>query len=87
MAETNLKTLIKETLKQEAFGDVEDLVDVSDGPDDEIHVVVITRKFDDLEPQERSDLIWDVLQKDLDSRLWSRISLAVGASPEEVKAI
>jgi hypothetical protein len=87
MAETNLKTLIKETLKQGAFSDVEDLVDVSDGPDDEIHVVVITRKFDDLEPQERSDLIWDVLQKDLDARLWSRISLAVGASPEEVKAI
>jgi stress-induced morphogen len=45
MADTRLKTKIKTILKSSAFRDPDDAVYVSDGSDDNIHVVVVSEKF------------------------------------------
>ncbi len=87
MAEQALKTRIHDALKQAYFNDSDDLVDVSDGDDDEsIHVVVVSRKFDGKHLKDKNDLIWSVLVQELKPEEWGRVSLSVGASPEEIKA-
>ena len=86
MADEILKHKIQCALKAGRFRDSEDLVDVSDGADGNIHVVVVSRKFDGRRMKEKNDLIWDELEKHLSADEWGQISLTVGASPEEVKA-
>ena len=58
----------------------------SDGPDDSIHVVIVSRKFDGRRMKEKNDLIWSVLVQNLSPEEWGKVSLSVGASPEEIKA-
>lgn len=86
MAEAILKQKIRNVLRSAYFKDPDDLVDVSDGPDDSIHVVIVSRKFDGHRMQEKNDLIWSVLVKDLRPEEWGKVSLSVGTSPEEIKA-
>jgi hypothetical protein len=86
MADSKLKAKIYDVLKRGVFNDPDDLVDVSDGPDDGIHVVVVSRKFDGKRMREKNDLIWAELTKGLKKSEWKLITLSVGASPEEVKA-
>lgn len=86
MADCQLKRKIHDELKRDTFKDPEDLVDVSDGPDDSIHVVIVSRKFDGHRMKEKNDLIWSVLVNRLSPMEWGKISLSVGASPEEIKA-
>ncbi len=86
MADERLKKKIWEVLKQGYFKDPEDLVDVSDGPDDNIHVVIVSRKFDGRRMKEKNDLIWSDLLQNLAPEEWGKVSLSIGASPEEIKA-
>jgi acid stress-induced BolA-like protein IbaG/YrbA len=86
MADLHLKAKIHDILKQGYFSDSNDLVDVSDGPSDGIHVVVVSRKFDGRRMKEKNDLIWSELVKHLRDEEWGLITLSVGASPEELKA-
>jgi stress-induced morphogen len=86
MAESQLKQKIHNVLKSAYFKDAEDLVDVSDGPDDSIHVVIVSRKFDGRRMKEKNDLIWSVLVQNLQPDEWGKVSLSVGTSPEEIKA-
>ncbi len=86
MADGTLKRKIYDVLKQAYFKDPDDLVDVSDGSGDNVHVVVVSRKFDGLRMREKHDLIWSVLAHNLQPVEWGKISLSVGASPEEIKA-
>lgn len=86
MAEAQLKQRIRDVLKGVYFKDAEDLVDVSDGPDDSIHVVIVSRKFDGRRMREKNDLIWSVLVNNLQPEEWGKVSLSVGTSPEEIKA-
>jgi len=88
MAESQLelKIKIRNVLKGAYFKDPEDLVDVSDGPDDSIHVVIVSRKFDGHRMKKKNDLIWSVLVKNLCPEEWGKVSLSVGTSPEEIKA-
>jgi acid stress-induced BolA-like protein IbaG/YrbA len=86
MADERLKKKIWEVLKQGYFKDPEDLVDVSDGPDDNIHVVIVSRKFDGRRMKEKNDLIWSDLIQNLAPEEWGKVSLSIGASPEEIKA-
>ena len=46
MADELLKVKIRDVLKENYFQDLDDLVDVSDGPDDSIHLIIVSRKFD-----------------------------------------
>ena len=86
MAEAQLKQRVHEALKNTYFNDAEDLVDVSDGPDDAIHVVIVSRKFNGRRMKEKNDLIWSVLVQNLRPEEWGKVSLSVGTSPEEIKA-
>jgi hypothetical protein len=87
MAEQQVRERIHDVLKGGYFKDPEDLVDVSDGPDDSIHVVIVSRKFDKHpRMKEKHDLIWSELTRNLPQEQWSKISLSIGVSPEEIKA-
>ncbi len=80
-----IKQKIQETLKTGYFNDIKDFVDVSDGYDDLIHVVVVSRKFEGHRPRIRIKLIWDELLKRLSDEEWGYVSLLIGATPEEVR--
>jgi len=86
MADASLKQKIEDTLRSGYFNDPKDLVDVSDGLDDNIHVVVVSRKFDGRRVREKHDLIWSVLIGKLTPEEWGRVTLSIGVSPEEIKA-
>ena len=86
MATSEAKRKILDVLKGDDFKDPDDLVDVSDGPDDSIHLVIVSRKFDGHRMKEKNDLIWSVLVKKLLPEEWGKVSLSVGASPDEIKA-
>jgi stress-induced morphogen len=86
MADEQLKQHIHATLKQIYFSDEDDLVDVSDGPDDSVHLVVVSRKFDGMRLKDKNDLVWKLLYGNLPQEAWERISLAICTSPEEIKA-
>ena len=87
MAEVEIKRRIRDILKTAYFNDADDYVDVSDGEDDNVHVVVVSHKFDGRRLKEKNDLIWSVLQANLSPDEWGRVTLSVGASPEELKAL
>jgi hypothetical protein len=36
--------------------------------------------------KEKHDLIWSELTQNLEAEEWNKISLSIGASPEEIKA-
>ena len=86
MADTQLKQKIHDELKKAYFKGVDDLVDVSDGPDDSGHVVIVSRKLDGKRMKEKNDLIWSIFVNNLQPEEWGKISLSIGASPEEIKA-
>ena len=52
-----LKQKIHSLLKAGCFNDTKDFVDVSDGFDDLIHVVVVSRKFNGHTMIDRGDII------------------------------
>lgn len=87
MASKTLKQKIYNSLKSGYFSETTDLVDVSDGFDDLVHVVIISRKFDGKLARERHDLIWSELTRQLSNEEWAHVSLSVGASPEDVKTL
>ena len=86
MADDVLKQKVHDVLKGVYFSAPDDLVDVSDGPDDSIHVVIVSRKFDGRRMKEKNDLIWSILAKNLLPEEWGQITLSIGTSPEELKA-
>ena len=86
MADEVLKHHIRDVLKDGYFNDIDDLVDISDGPDDSIHVVVVSRKFDGRRMKGKNDLIWAELTRHLTPEQWGLVSLSIGVSPEEIKA-
>ena len=87
MADVQLKQKIRDVLRGSYFQDPdENLVDVSDGPGDSIHLVIVSRQFDGLRMKAKSDLIWSVLSQKLKPEEWGKVSLSIGASPEEIKA-
>lgn len=86
MAESQLKQKIHDVLKNAYFKDARDYVDVSDGSGDDIHLVIISPKFDGQRMKEKNDLIWSILVQHLRPEEWGKVSLSIGASPEEIKA-
>ena len=85
MSDKDLKQKIREVLKSGYFQDPEDLVDISDGPDDSIHVVIVSRKFEGYRMKKKHDLIWSELSQKLAPEEWGKVSLSIGVSPEELK--
>lgn len=63
-----------------------DTVDVSDGYQNNIHVMVVSRKFDLLSEKDKQDLMWRIIdQTDLSPEEKGLISLAYPISPNEIK--
>ena len=86
MADEKIKEKIAKVLKHSYFSGADDLVDVSDGADSNIHVVVVSRKFDGKRFREKHDLIWSILSQHLSPEEWGQVTLSIGVSPEEIKA-
>jgi stress-induced morphogen len=86
MADEQLKTRIHDVLKTVYFSSPDDMVDVSDGPDDSIHIVIVSRKFDGQRMRVKHDLVASLLTNNLPPEVWGRISLTICRSPEEIKA-
>ena len=75
MADVQLKEKVFGVLRDAYSNDSKDLVDVSDGPDDSIHIVIVSRKFDGRRMKEKNDLIWSVLVQKLTPEEWGKVSL------------
>jgi hypothetical protein len=86
MADEQLKKKVYDILKKGYFNDPDDAIDVSDGPEDSIHLIIFSRKFNKRSMKEKHDLIWSELLQKLNTDEWNKISLSIGASPEEIKA-
>jgi stress-induced morphogen len=86
MADDRTKQLVHDALKSTLFTSPDDLVDVSDGPDDSIHIVIVSRKFDAQRMRTKHDMVSDLLFANLPEEVWRRISLTICKSPEEIKA-
>jgi acid stress-induced BolA-like protein IbaG/YrbA len=86
MANEQLKKKVHDVLKTGYFADIDDAVDVSEGPEDSLHLVIFSRKFDGKYLKEKNDLIWSELMQHLSQNEWGKVSLSIGVSPEEIKA-
>lgn len=86
MNSESLKSKIHSILRNGYFKDPDDMVDVSDGPDDALHVVIVSRKFDGRRTREKHDLIWSELTNHLSKDEWGKITRSIGMSPEEIKS-
>lgn len=63
-----------------------DTVDVSDGYQENIHVLVVSRQFDGLSHEHRQDLIWNVIDStNLNDHEKQLISLTIAFSPSDLK--
>jgi stress-induced morphogen len=89
VADHTLKAKIKGSLEHTYFGNPEDAVSVSDSdePGDSIHVIIVSPKFQGMRLAEKTDLILSQLYQTLSPDDWGRITLSIGVSPDELKAI
>ena len=71
------------------FSDDKDFVDVSDGGFDgeDIHIVIISRKFNGYTMSERGRIISEEMWKHLTQNEWGRVFLTIGMLPEEVRIL
>ncbi len=86
MPRQDLKEKIEQILKQGYFNDPRDLVDVTDGPANDIHVLVVSRKYDTIRGVDE-DPIWDDLESNLEPEELEKVTVSIGVSPEQLKAI
>ena len=86
MADEKTNSRVAEALRSSYFNDRNDLIDISDGLDDNIHVVIVSRKFDGQHFGEKHDLIWGIFIDKLAPEDWGKVTLSIGVSPEEIKA-
>ena len=87
MAAEDLKTKVYNLFKHGYFNGPDDSVTVTDGPDEDIHVVIVSPKLDGLRLREKNDLIWAELVNHLEQPEWGKISLSIGVGPAELKTI
>lgn len=87
MADQIVKDRIRDELRSAYFNRPDDLVDVSDGDADNIHVVVVSRQLGGMRSRDKVDLIWSVLTQHTPPDQWGRISLVTATSPEDLKAL
>jgi acid stress-induced BolA-like protein IbaG/YrbA len=82
-ADPALKKKIEDILRKEFPGET---VDVSDGYNDNIHVVVVSRKFDGMREKEKQELLWKPIDEgNLTDSEKVKISLILPYSPGDLK--
>ena len=62
-----------------------DTVDVSDGYQDLIHVLVVSRRFDEMSDREKQALMERILKRALRNDEVGRVSLMLPLSPADIK--
>jgi len=63
-----------------------DTVDISDGYKDNIHVMVVSREFDEMGEREKQELMWEIIDStELAENEKTLISLVYPVSPAEIK--
>lgn len=63
-----------------------DTVDVSDGYKENIHIMVVSRRFDEMTERAKQELMWDIIDRtDIPKSDKLRISLVLPLSPAEIK--
>lgn len=78
-----IKRILKEAFKKE-FPD--DTVDISDGYKDNIHVLVVSRRFDSMPESHKQDLLWSIIDSTpLTEAQKTLISLVYPVSIAEIK--
>lgn len=78
-----LKTKIEQILQQAFPGET---VDVSGGYQENVHIVVVSRKFTGLSEKEKQEMLWGVIDNsDLADAEKLSISLLVPYSPRDLK--
>jgi hypothetical protein len=78
-----IKRILEEALRKEFPTDT---VDISDGYEENIHVLVVSRRFDKMDERTKLDLLWPVIDRtDLNDDEKSLVSLVMPASPAEIK--
>ena len=83
-ADVQIKKKIEELLRKE-FNE-NSTVDVSDGYQDNIHIVVVSNKFSGKSENEKQDMLWNVIEaSDLSDFDKNKISLIIPYSPAELK--
>lgn len=87
MTNEQLQKKVYDVLKTGYFNGPDDAVDVSESPGENLHLVIVSRKFDGKRLKDRNELIWSELMQHLGAEEWGKVSLSIGMSPEELKAI
>jgi stress-induced morphogen len=84
VADVRIKNKLEALLREE-FNE-NSTVDVSDGYQDNLHIVVVSRKFSGKSENEKLDMLWRVIEtSDLSDIDKNKISLLAPYSPEELK--
>lgn len=80
---SEIKRILENALRKEFPNDT---VDISDGYRDNIHVLVVSRRFDELEEKSKQELIWRIIDSSRLTPVEKRlISLVYPVSPAEIK--
>ena len=80
---TEIKTVLEDAFRKEF---PKDTVDLSDGYQNNIHVLVVSRRFDGMSEKDKQDVLWGVIDAtDLTDAEKVLISLVHPVSPAEVK--
>lgn len=85
MTQDKLKEKIYRVLREGYFSEENDYVDVSNGYEDFIHIVVVSPKFNGCNLKIRDDLIWNEIVNSLTDDEWGTISLLIASTPDEVR--
>ena len=83
MDRDKIKNAIRDRLRKEFPTDT---VDVTDGYQDNIHVMVVSRRFDTMKEREKQELLWGLIDNaGLDESEKMLISLILPVSPDELR--
>lgn len=78
-----VKRILQEALRHRFPNDT---VDISDGYQEHIHVVVVSREFDEMTEREKQQVLWQIIDKtNLIPEEKDLISLIYPVSPAELK--
>ncbi len=79
----DIKAVLESAFRQEF---PHDTVDLSDGYQHNIHVLIVSRRFDAMTEKDKQDALWQIIDgTDLTDAEKALISLVMPVSPAEVK--
>ena len=77
-----IKKIIERKLREQF---PHDTVDISDGYQDRIHIIVVSRKFDEMTDKDATEYLWSLIQNAIEEDEQTLISLIIPYSPAILK--